>query len=642
MHSVSLPPLRRWLSHLFEVNPVFKRELRARWRRPAAYLTLFFYAVPLALGMILLYSGTVDETLRGDATLANIGKELFDGLILTQIALWLFISAVMAAPAIAGERERGLLEALQLANLPARRIVAGKWLSLFSFQALLFLVPLPVVAICFLLGGVEPRTFVDGAITVAFSALCGTAIGLYFSSIRLRPGAALRDTILFLVMWSALAAMASPGISRSWPLLIKRVLSIVELTHPLGGMMWTSGEQFQWPARDLLPGESPWGFGWPGRGLVGGPLYTPIDSQTAWLLCIGGLALLALLFFILALRGTGRSLLEPEISRRAAWKPGFKGRQKNAPQASKTLPRRAEKALYVSLPIFLHRSFDNPVFGRELRGKTRWRAASPLMWLMRVLLILAPLGFSYSWLNEIMAAPDGYQMHYIRSQALRNVSLLHMVLLCLYAAASGATMFTREHESNTWENLKLSLLTPSQILHGKTWPLFMALGVLSLPLCFVLLVVANTQASSASINTYYDYDPAVNFTFLHALAATLAVFASSCVCGSVSLFISWLSHTTQVALGLSVAVNAVLLLVFTAIANTSRRDPEFLHYLSWWNASAAINVFMPDSRFGYGGFYGFSTLHFLALLCPLFLAGVTAGFIAVVSGLMRQKFRDEK
>src|SRR5215216_6091728 len=165
--------LTAWIRSLFEPNPVFRREMRARWRRMAAFLTLFFYAAPLALAMTLLYADKAGRSVQEEEPvvissnrvisrkffavvvqapgssaptagasalqgmtvdtfgpqLSTIGRQLFESLILLQVVAWLLIAPATAAPMLAAERERGLLEALQLANLPARRVVLGKYLA---------------------------------------------------------------------------------------------------------------------------------------------------------------------------------------------------------------------------------------------------------------------------------------------------------------------------------------------------------------------------------------------------------------------------------------------------------------------------------------------------------------------------------
>ena len=431
MHFPALPSLRS----LFEPNPVFKRELRARWRRPAAYLTLFFYAAPLALGMVIYY-GDIAARLDPDKSLSLIGENIFGILVFAQIAVWLFISALTAAPVIAMERERGLLEALQLANLKASHIVWGKCLSLFSFQALLFLVPLPVVAICFLFGGVDPKTFVLSTITIAVTALCGTMIGLYFSSARPRPGAALRDVLIFVVVWTALASFSSSQISGylGWPMFIRQPLAIVELLHPFNGLRWMGNENFQWPVRNILPEEFPGGFPfYQGFNPATGPLYTTISSQTAWQLFLSGLLMLSLLLFALAVRNTSRVFSEAAFIRHKQPKKSKPARE------SEVRPTRTEHLLYYELLTFSRHSFNNPVFGRELRGKTRWRAASPTMWILRGVLLCAPLGLIINWfVNDNLHYGSG------NPDLPTQIALLGLALPCLYGAVCGATVFTRE------------------------------------------------------------------------------------------------------------------------------------------------------------------------------------------------------
>ena len=548
---------------------------------------------------------------------------------MAQIAAWLFISALTAAPVIAIERERGLLEALQLANLKASHIVWGKCLSLFSFQSLLFLVPLPVVAICFLFGGVDPKTFVLSTITIAVTALCGTMIGLYFSSARPRPGAALRDVLIFIVIWTALASFSNTQISGylGWPMVIRQPLAIVELLHPFNGYRWMGNDNFQWPVRNIMPGEFPGGFPfYQGFNPATGPLYTTISSQTAWQLFLAGLLMLSLLLFGLAVRNTSRVFSEAAFIRHQQPKKSKPARE------LEVQPTRTERFLYFELPTFSRHSFNNPVFGRELRGKTRWRAASPWMWFLRGALLCAPLGLIINWFVN-----DNLVYGSRNPDLPTQVALLGLAMPCLYAAVCGATVFTRERESNTWENLHLSLLTPSQILHGKIWPIAIALSVLSVPLLMALCIYSSTTD---------------DFHLWAAFGITVIILATAFAVSSVAMFISWLARTTQVALGLSLAINTVLMALIY-IFSDAIHDSASLRYFLWWNPIVAVEslLHMPnfdDFVFSNGTFMPQVenptdyTLQYWALLSAFTMIGVASILIAIISALMRQKFRDEK
>lgn len=636
---------REW----FEANPVFKRELRARWRRPAAYLTLFFYAAPLALGMALFYNDQVTSW-SVDHSLATVGKDVFEMLIFLQIATWLFIAALTAAPAIAFERERGLLEALQLANLKASRIVWGKLLSLISFQFLLFLVPLPVIAICFLFGGVDPRFFVISIVVIFVTMLCGTAVGLYFSSTRPRPGPALRDALVFLVLWTILAVLSgtrSPWYAR-WPLFVRQPLAVIELTHPLSGMRFAGHDSFEWPVRNLTEYEisvpSPYLSPMPySLNPALGPLNKTLSGHRALRYFLVAISALSMLLLLLATRNTARILPEGEFYKRSKKEPKKRSLAEKT-QSSPAPPKsenRVASVLFWELPILSRHSFNNPVFGRELRGKLRWRVASPTAWMLRAALLLVPVYLCYRWLSD----SDGTVVNLIPL-----LLLLHLTLLCLYAAVAGAVVFTRERESNTWENLRLSLLTPGQVLHGKIWPIVILLAALSLPLIVAIVCYFGT------INFYFgnsldnEYNSGYNHLtslqgILIATRATFIIFSTALLVGSVSFFISWLSRSTQVALGLSLAINAAWLLLFYSIATSfSSYDIDSQSFLIWWNPFGALQFLNEYPMIiGYEDSPNPSlVLHLMTFVCPLFLTGFAAFFAFIVAMLMRQKFRDEK
>lgn len=679
------------LHSLFETNPVFKRELRARWRRPAAFLILFFYAVPLALGMALVYNdktpGSFQETIATDTydayaanaapvpygemprhfnsvgdQLAVIGRDLFFGLAILQVSVWLLIAASTAAPAIAAERERGLLEALQMASLPARRVVMGKWFSTLSFMTLLFLVPLPITAICFYFGGFTPLDFAHVCLTIALTAFFASALGLYFSSRRHRPAVALRDTFLFLALWTGAAALNSmqPSFFHSLPLPLKRTFAIAELAHPTFAMVHLDERQSEllWPVRtmedeeDLQPPFAPLLLPTtptPARAVIA-PTWTPpyaaLKGERAWTANVAALGALTLLFFALAVRGATRPLPDPVFARRdwaARWKTRFEPKSKDEKQR---LSHHAGRALFGEIPLLSRRSFDNPVFGRELRGKTRLRGAPWWIWIIRLLLVLGPLSVYAMTLGDVVGGVD-------KQMPWQRFSYLGLALLNLYAAVVGAGAFTREHEGGTWEGLKLTLLQPGQILHGKLWPLLTATGLLSLPLwpgfwlCF-----GRQETSSFYSGTDINYAQ-INFTWWHFVMVLAVLFASAFVTGAASLFISWLCRRTPLAIGLSLLCGLFFVNMpvpfgsdfqssVTAVQQLAQPEPTLNQVAAYGNDPYYIQQQKFYNERAQVALQEFREKQVQIIWCPLMLLTIGTALLFTLSLLMRQKFREEK
>src|SRR4028119_632660 len=138
-------------------NAILVRELRARWRGGRSMILVLAYASLLALATGLMYaSSSINASANGSVSLnsqmAAVGHSLFLLLSALQIGGWLLLGPSLTATTIAGEREHGLLEGLQLTPLTAGRICFGKLLSASLLVLLLLVAPLPITAICFLLG----------------------------------------------------------------------------------------------------------------------------------------------------------------------------------------------------------------------------------------------------------------------------------------------------------------------------------------------------------------------------------------------------------------------------------------------------------------------------------------------------------
>ena len=716
-----------WFGALWQVNPVFKRELRARWRRPAAYLTLFFYAAPLALGMALIYAdkapGNLQETYQssddyiaanvavsslpgsslpgyapaddvfsvGDQ-LAEFGRDLFIGLAMLQVITWLLIAPAIASSAIAAERERGLLEALHLANLPARRVVLGKWLSTLSFMGLLFLVPLPVIAICFFFGGVTPEEFRRAAITVFATALFGSALGLWFSSRRARPVQALRDVFVLIVLWSGLAYLSydRSAAYNSLPFRVQQVVATAELAHPVSAMARFEGDEFLWPLREVteneddasvnpyppsatiivngappappvvvapLPAPTPAAgsslpmTGSPAAPVIAAPialpppLYEPINEDDHWLINLALLALLSLLFFGLAVRGTGRTLPDATFLRRdwvGRLKAYLESRKQNRLSG-------AQKALFAEIAFFSARSFDNPVFGREMRGKTRLKGGPWWLWILRIIFVLVPTLFYIQVLAEVNVSLR-------REVAFERLSHAGLALLCLYASLAGAGAFTRERESGTWEGLKLTLLQPNQILSGKVWPLVISVSVFSLFLMPGFLLCLG-QSHFNELNGYnIGYILQSHITLRHVIVAFVLLLSTAFAVGCAALFISWLCRRTPLAVGLSIFWSAFLCFMlpvpFQSVATTPASALEqlpkprpqrftFPNQDNGYGYYASMNQAEADDNYR-TALTTFREEQTGIIWCPVTMLSFGCILLLILSVLMRQQFRDEK
>jgi ABC-type transport system involved in cytochrome c biogenesis permease component len=187
-----------------ELNPVLLRELRARWRKWPTFAIVFGYAILLAVAigwMTIEATASVETARRGGERTAQMGFKLFEKMSWVQVIGWMILSPVLAAPAIAGEREQGLLDSLYLSGLTPREILRGKMQAVLWFIGLMLLVPLPVIALCFQMGGVSPQEFLLVMALSSTTALTGAAIGLHNSARAPTTGSALRGVFFHIFLW---------------------------------------------------------------------------------------------------------------------------------------------------------------------------------------------------------------------------------------------------------------------------------------------------------------------------------------------------------------------------------------------------------------------------------------------------------
>lgn len=166
-----------------ERDPLWKREARGRWRSPWTFVVLGLYAAMLGVLARVFYGALVPQ---GDILPSKfslgLGAPLFWKFVGWQIAGWIPLGLILAAPSLSLERERGTLPDYVLAGLSGRQIVRAKWMSLASFAAVLVVAPLPIAALCFPLGGVSGWDFASANALCIGVALSSCALGFSISA----------------------------------------------------------------------------------------------------------------------------------------------------------------------------------------------------------------------------------------------------------------------------------------------------------------------------------------------------------------------------------------------------------------------------------------------------------------------------
>jgi len=131
-------------------NPVLTRELLVTLRSPRAFVLQFLYVSALGALVYFYWPAGEDGTRQVSP---GVARRLFDIFFLGQFFLVSLMAPTFAAGSITGEKERKTYEMLLASPLRPGTILVGKLLSSLSYLVILILSSLPLMILCYLLGG---------------------------------------------------------------------------------------------------------------------------------------------------------------------------------------------------------------------------------------------------------------------------------------------------------------------------------------------------------------------------------------------------------------------------------------------------------------------------------------------------------
>lgn len=165
-------------------NPMINKELRQRLRERRAWLLPTLYLLILSGTVSFAYYITMDAETRGGREVqgADLGLAIFLTVVFTQIIALLLMAPVFSAGSITIEKEQRTLAGLLTSLLSATQIWWGKFVTSLLYLLLLLLSALPMLALSFAFGGVEPLQLVRamGSTVLVLAAIC--SVGLWCSS----------------------------------------------------------------------------------------------------------------------------------------------------------------------------------------------------------------------------------------------------------------------------------------------------------------------------------------------------------------------------------------------------------------------------------------------------------------------------
>lgn len=224
------------------IGPVFAREVAIAPRRTRNFVARAVYVFGLfglACTAFLVVLG--NQWIENVGDMARFGAILFQFLAPLQLALALFFSALLAASAVAQEKDRRTLVLLLLTNLSNCELVLGKLLASLLNVLVLLAAALPLFVLSVLFGGISveqiARVF---AVTLAGVLVCGS-LGSTVALWREKTFQALAMTALVLVLWLAVWEIVAAGAlgsdwlglpCRTWAVAFSPWQAILEAARP--------------------------------------------------------------------------------------------------------------------------------------------------------------------------------------------------------------------------------------------------------------------------------------------------------------------------------------------------------------------------------------------------------------------------
>lgn len=430
-------------------NPVLLRELRGRWRRPLTFLILLSYATILALLMRQVYASNSVTSSDVDASARQLGRQLFGGFFWMQTAIWMLLATSLTATSISGERERGLLQGVLLSPMTAGQVVRGKIGASMWFIGLLLLVPMPITALCFTLGGLSPGEFALAFLLLCTTALSGACLGMATSACHQRSDSALLMALIITLSLSWPPVLVARSFDSSYfPLAVLCcvIYQLMMIASSLG------------VATDAV------------NNLIPEP-----EVETA-------------VMSVAAQQEARQAARNAPTEQVMAFDPMDFATTSTADNFARM------QSDYRELPWAARLRFANPVMQREVRARLRRRmeyvaldnatdgerqfvvSTGPMDWVLAGAIVTLLVSF------PVIASGSG-----------ASLAVLWTIFVVMVATAFGAMGFTREREQQTLQPLLMALLSPRDVVAGKVGASCMLAAVYGAPFLPIIAIALCTR-----------------------------------------------------------------------------------------------------------------------------------------------------
>ncbi|MEO8468915.1 MAG: ABC transporter permease subunit [Chloroflexota bacterium] len=187
------------------ITAILVKELRGRMRGRRAFISVTIYTLIVAgfawmVGRILEESARQNFGFSPQYQSASIGRGIFVAIMFLQTLMISVLAPASTAGTISGERERQTLDLLAVTPISSVAIVVGKLFSSLTWVFMLILASVPVSALVFVYGGVAPDDLLRGYFMLFVTAIAFGALGIFFSALIRRSGAATGLTFVSVIV----------------------------------------------------------------------------------------------------------------------------------------------------------------------------------------------------------------------------------------------------------------------------------------------------------------------------------------------------------------------------------------------------------------------------------------------------------
>lgn len=162
--------------------PLLLREVQTRMRGAKTFLIVFVYDLLLIAFMGLVYVETTRHS-GWQYGSVELGRTIFSFLSYAQLILMLLIAPATSSGSITTERERRSLDVMAISLLTPREIVWGKLMASTCFALILLISSVPLIAMCFMFGGVDPLDVLENLTLIVVSIVSFSSMALFFSAV---------------------------------------------------------------------------------------------------------------------------------------------------------------------------------------------------------------------------------------------------------------------------------------------------------------------------------------------------------------------------------------------------------------------------------------------------------------------------